>query len=146
MNTRKSKPTYILEDSTCQRFSTGYVFQGVSHAWFGDRDGDVSRHAVFVKTEGVLPQKPSVENIPNERHVKWKAVACLEDATLATYDFSVKFRKTIVFIIILNLLSPARFQCQQSQFGKSFLNNSKYAFDERKQPITFTTVHKSPPL
>ena len=52
----------------------------------------------------------------------------------------------IVFIIILNLY-PCPFQRQQSQFGKSFLNNSKYAqtkqtgsilYEERVVTITLT--------
>ena len=40
---RKQRPDVLIADA-CQRFSgTGYVFQGVCHAWFGDRYGRVSK-------------------------------------------------------------------------------------------------------
>ena len=52
-----------------------------------------------------IPRKPSVENIPNERSVKWKAVSCLADATLATYDFRV--------ISLFEILSQIPFNVQR---------------------------------
>ena len=73
-------------DVCCDFLPHGQSLEGLIDdscmSFLGGRCGSTQKRAA-------IPRKSSVENIPNERRVTWMAVACLADATPATYDFRV---------------------------------------------------------